>query len=138
MDSSLAKYYQKKSRVNFVLSNETKFMNSFFWSRVHEHFTNNKHLPNNGCKYKFCQVKDDNLYSKYVDSSRNPFIKEYRFSYIRPVHGSTRSIVYNSSSLTALEDIVHHGRTVIIKVPDGCMTVFINNTFHVGVESYER
>ena len=54
VDSSLAKYYQKKDYVDFVLSNETKFMHSFFWSRVHEHLINNTHLHSNGCKYKIC------------------------------------------------------------------------------------
>ena len=83
-------------------------------------------------------MKDDNVYSKYIDSSGNPFIKESRFSYIKPVHVHTRLIVYNNSNNTALDGIVYRGSKVIIEVPTRCMTVFTNNTFHAGVKSYER
>ena len=31
----IAKYYEKKDNVNFLLTNETKFMSVFFWRRVH-------------------------------------------------------------------------------------------------------
>ena len=113
-------------------------MNSFFWSRAHAHLTNNTHLPNNGCNYKICQVKDDNIHSKYIDSSGNLFINEIRFSYIRPIHESTRLIVYNSSNIMLLEGIVHRGSKCIVEVHDGCMIVFTNNAFHAGVNSYER
>ena len=54
---SIAHYYQKKEYVNFVLTNEQKVMSLFFWDRAHEHITSSTTLPNNGCKYKICQVK---------------------------------------------------------------------------------
>ena len=82
-------------------------------------------------------MKDDNVYSKYIDSSGNPFIKESRFSYIKPVHVHTRLKVYNNSNNTALDGIVYRGSKVIIEVPTRCMIVFTNNIFHAGVKRYE-
>ena len=97
---SVAHYYQKKEDVNFVLTNEQTFMRLFFWDRVHEHITSSTTLPNNGYKYNICQVKEKNDSSKYVDvNSSNVFVKESRFSYIRPVDGATRLIVYNCSNI---------------------------------------
>lgn len=113
-------------------------MNSYFWSGAHEHLTNNTDLPNNGCNYKICQVKDDNEYSKYFDKNGNVFIKESRFSYIWPVDGRTRLIVYNGSNITGLESIVHRGSKIDDVVSNGFMIIFTDNTFHVGAKSYER
>ena len=48
-------------------NNEQKIMSPFFWDRVHEYITSSTTLPNNGCKYKICQVKEDNDSSKYLD-----------------------------------------------------------------------
>lgn len=50
----------KKDYVNFVLTNETKFMSAFFWRRIHLQLTNNTSLSNDGAKYSICQVKEDN------------------------------------------------------------------------------
>ena len=51
-------------------------------------------------------------------------LKHYRFfSYIRPVDGATRLIVYNCSNITCLEQVVHRGSKVVVEVPDGCMIV---------------
>ena len=66
------------------------------------------------------------------------YIKESRFSYIRPIHGSTRLIIYNSSNVTYMEGKVHRGAKVIVEVPEGCMLVFINDTFYTGVKSYAK
>ena len=79
-------------------------MSSFFWNRVHELIISSTTLPNNGCNYKICQVKQDNDSSKYLDmTTSNDFVKEYRFSYIRPVDGATRLIVYNFFNIAGLE-----------------------------------
>ena len=51
-------------------------------------------------------------------------MKESRFSYIRPVDGATRLIIYNCSNVTGLEQVVHRGSKVVVEVPDGCMIVF--------------
>ena len=64
---SIAHYYQKKEDVNFVLTNEQQIMSPCFWKRVHEHITKSTSLPNNGCMYNICQVKDNNESSKYID-----------------------------------------------------------------------
>ena len=37
-----------------------------------------------------------------------------------------------------MEGIVHRGAKVIVEVPEGCMIVFYNDTFHVGVKSYAK
>ena len=69
------------------------------------------------------------------------FVKEYRFSYITPDDGATRLIIYNCSNITGLEQIVHRGSKVVVKVPDRCMILFtnhINHTNHTGVKSYEK
>ena len=62
-------------------------MNPSFWNRVHEHIISSTTLQNNGFnKYNICQVKDDNESSKYIDETTSQvFVKESRFSYIRPV-----------------------------------------------------
>ena len=91
------------------------------------------------CKYKICQVLEDNESSEYTDNlTSKVFVKESRFSYIRPVDDTTRLIVYNCSNITGLEQIIHRGSKVVVKVPDGCMIVFINHTIHAGVKSYEK
>ena len=92
----LARYYQKKDNNNFNLTNENKFMNILFWKRIHEHLINNRILPNDGCKYKICQVlREDNEFAKYVEDDGSFFIKESRFNYSRPIDGTTRLMVYN-------------------------------------------
>ena len=132
--------YQKKEDCNLILTNETKFMNPVFWNRVHEHIiflTTLQNIEFN--KYNICQVKDDNESSKYIDETiQQVFVKESRFSYIRPVDGATRLIVYNCSNVTSLENLVHRGSKVVVEVPDGCMILFTNHTVHAGVKSYEK
>ena len=96
----IAHYYQKKEDVKFVLTTETKFINPGYWKRVHKHIIGSTSLPNNGCKYNICQEKDDNESSKYIDAKTSEvFVKESRFSYIRPVDGATRLIVYNINQM---------------------------------------
>ena len=47
-------------------------------------------------------------------------------------------IVYNSSNITSMDDQVHRGAKVSVTVPEGCMIVFTNDTFHAGVKSYAK
>ena len=54
------------------------------------------------------------------------------------IDGSTRLIVYNCSNITGIEDIVHYGSKVIIEVSDGCMIVFMSDTFHARLTSYDK
>ena len=126
LHDSIAHFYKKKKDFNLVLTNETKFMNPGFWKRVHEHIISSTTLQNNGCnKYNICQVKDDNQSSKYIDEiTPQVFVKESRFSYIRPVDGAIRLIVYNCSNNTSLENLVHRGSKVVVEVHDGCMILF--------------
>ena len=35
-----------------------------------------------------------------------------------------------------MEGMVHVGDKVTVEVPEGCMIVFTNDTFHAGVKSY--
>ena len=134
---SIVYYYQKKKVVNFVSTNEKQFMSSIFWNRVHEYIISSTALANNWCKYKICQVKQDNDSSLYLDAkTSNDFVKESRFSYIRPIDGATRLIVYNISNITGFEQIVHRGSKVIVVVPDECMIIFTNYTIHAGVKTY--
>ena len=82
---SVPRYYQKKNEVNFILTNETKFMSPHFLDRVHEHITSSTYLPNvNGCKYNICQIKNNiNAPSKYVEENISKiYVKESRFSFI--------------------------------------------------------
>ena len=37
-----------------------------------------------------------------------------------------------------MEDKVYRDAKVIVEVPVGCMIVFTNDTFHVGVKSYAK
>ena len=37
-----------------------------------------------------------------------------------------------------MEGTIHHGAKVIFEVPEGCMIVFTNDTFHVSVKSYAK
>ena len=114
-------------------------MSSFFWDRVHEHITSSITLSNNGCKYKICQVKENNNSSKYLNvKTSNTFAKKSRFSYTRPVDGVTRLIVYNCSNITGLNQIVHRGSKVVVEVLDGFMIVFTKHTIHAGVNTYEN
>ena len=114
-------------------------MNSFFWKRVYKHLTINTFVLNDECKCNLCQVLNkDNETSKYMDDDGNAFVKESRFSYIRPIDGNTRLIVYNRSNITALDGVIHRGSKVVVEVPDGCMIVFTSDKFHADVRSYER
>ena len=134
--NSIAQFYQKKEDCNLILTNESKFMNPGFWNRVHEHIISSTSLESSSStnKYNICQVKDNNESSHYcVSPSRIMFVKESRFSYIRPVDGATRLIVYNCSNITSLENVVHRGSKVVVEVPDGCMILFTNHTVHAGV-----
>ena len=45
-----------------------KVMSPGFWKRVHEYIISSTSLPNNGCKYNICQVKEDDESSKYIDA----------------------------------------------------------------------
>ena len=99
----IANYYEKKGNINFVLTNEEKFTSPFYWKRVQQLLTSS--LSNNGSKCRIYQVKEDNSLSKCIESTTTTdeiktYIKESRFSYIRPIHGSTRLIVYNSFNVT--------------------------------------
>ena len=66
------------------------------------------------------------------------YVKESRFSYIIPIHGSIFLIVYNSSNVTSMEGRVHRTGKVVVEVPEGCMIVFTNNTFYAGVKIYVK
>ena len=61
------------------------------------------------------------------------FIKESKFSDIRPIDGTTRLMVYNSSNIIGLEGLIHHKSK-----PDGSMIVFTSEPFDVKIKSYER
>ena len=106
-------------------------MNPCFWDRVHEHIissttldSSNLHTSSN--KYNICQVKSNNVTSLYcVSPSRIMFVKESRFSYIRPVDGATRLIVYNCSNITSLDNVVHRGSKVVVILPEVHPTVFL-------------
>ena len=37
-----------------------------------------------------------------------------------------------------MEGMVHCGAKIIVEVPEGCMIVFSNDTFHAGVKSYAK
>ena len=60
------------------------------------------------------------------------------FSYIRPVDGDTRLIIYNCANITGLKQIVHRGSKVVVEVPDGCMILFTNHKIHVGHKIHEK
>ena len=95
-NDSIAKYYQNKDNVNLSLTNETKFMSHYFWLRVHQLLTSS--LKNNDSKYRIFQVQENdslskkscinNQYTELDDVSGvvKTFVKESRFSYIRPIH----------------------------------------------------
>ena len=104
-------------------------MSAFFWRKVHLQLTNNTSLRNNGAKYIICQVKEDNSLSKYLDHDGETneikiYVKESGFSYIIPIYGSTRLIVYNSSNVTSVEGRVHRGGKVVVEVPFSTFTWF--------------
>ena len=134
----IANYYDRKDNINFVLTNEEDFMSSFYWKRIHQLLTSS--LFNNDSKYRIYQVKEDNSLFKYIESNttteeKKLYIKESRFSYIRPIQGSTRLIIYNSSNVTSMEGQVHRGSKVVVEVPEGSIIVFTNDTFHAGVKA---
>ena len=55
-------------------------------------------------KIQYLSSKKKNDSSKYINiKSPEVFVKKYRFSYIRPVDGATRLIVYNCSTVTDLK-----------------------------------
>ena len=88
------------------MTNEDKFMSLFYWKRVHQLITSS--ITKIDSRHGIYQVKDNNELCKYVENySKNEgnktYIKASRFSYIRPIHGSTRLIVYNSSNVTYME-----------------------------------
>ena len=123
------------------MTSEEKFMSPFYLKRVHQLITSS--TSKNDSKCGIYQVKKDNALCKYVGNysstgGKKTYIKESRFSYIIPIHGSTRVIVYNSSNVTYMEGTVHHGAKVIFEVPEGCMIVFTNDTFHTGIKSYAK
>ena len=123
------------------MTNEEKFMSPFYLKIIHQLITSS--ITKIDSRYGTYQVKENNELCKYVENySKNEgnktYIKESRFSYIRPIHGSTRLIVYNSSNVTYMEGMVHRGAKVIVEVPEGCMIVFSNDTFHAGVKSYAK
>ena len=142
----VAKYYENKEHVKFSLTNKTKFMSNFLWKRVHQLLTNS--LNKNDSKCRIFQIQDENsvfknsdLNNKYfeIDNTTdqvNTYVKESRFSYIRPIHDSTRLIFFNSSNITSMECMIHLGGKVTVEVPEGCMIVFTNDAFHAGVKSY--
>ena len=76
-------------------------------------------------------LKVTQLQKKYIYI----YIKESRFSYIRPIQGSIRLIIYNSSNVTSMEGQVHRGAKVVVEVPEGSIIVFTNDTFHAGVKA---
>ena len=63
---SIAKCYEKKDNIHFVMTNEEKFMSPFYWKRVHQLLTSS--TSKNDSKYRIYQVKEDNSLSKYVES----------------------------------------------------------------------
>ena len=96
--------------------------------------TNNTILPSDGSKYNICQVlKKDNDFAKYMEE-----VKQSRFSYIRPIDGTTRLMIYNSSNITGLDDHIHRVSKIFIEVADGYILVFTSKIFHAGVKVYER
>ena len=63
---SIAKYYEKKENINFLMTNEEKFMSPFYWNRVHQLLTSS--TSKNDTKYGIYQVKENNDLCKYVES----------------------------------------------------------------------
>ena len=114
--------------------------------RVHQLLTSS--LNKNDSKNRIFQTKEDNslskksdLNNKYIETDNETdqvktYVKESRFSYIRPIHGSTRLINFNSSNITSMKGMIHVGGKFTVEVPEGCMFVFTNDTFHAGVKSY--
>ena len=88
------------------MTNEEKFMSPFYWKIVHQLITSS--ITKFDSRYGIYQVKENNELCKYVENyskkeGNKTYIKESLFSYIRPIHGSTRLIVYNSSNVTYME-----------------------------------
>ena len=73
-----------------------------------------------------------------MEKDGSVYVKESIFSYIKHIDGTTRLIVYASSNITGLKDIVHRACKIVVEVPDGCMIVFTSDTFNIGLKSYER
>ena len=65
-------------------------------------------------------------------------IKESRFSYIRPIDRVTRFKLCNCSNITGLENVVHNGGQVVVKIPNSCLILFTRDTFQVGFSTLHR
>ena len=78
------------------------------------------------------------MFRKCVEDNDIFFIKESKFSYIRPIDRNTRLLFYNSSNTSKVEDIIHRGSKVIVEVHEGRIIKFISETFHTGVKTYDR
>ena len=52
-------------------------------------------------------IEKDNEYAKCMEEDSKLFVKQSRFSYIRPIDGITRLMVYKSSNITQLEGAIH-------------------------------
>ena len=80
-------------------------------------------------------LKEDNDFWKYVNENDRLFVKESKFSYIRPIDGKTRLMLYNYSNMIGVEGITIRGSKVIVEVSDGYLIIFISDIFHTGLES---
>ena len=65
-------------------------------------------------------------------------IKESRFSYIRPIDRVTRFKLCNCSNITGLENVVHNGGQVVVKIPNSLLILFIGDNFPPGVSTFHR
>ena len=94
----------KKDNINAVLTNKDYFTSNFYWERVHQLLTSStsKMIQN----IEFIKLNKIILYLNMLKVTqpleKKTYVKESRFSYIRPIHGSTRLIVYNSSNVTSM------------------------------------
>ena len=66
------------------------------------------------------------------------FVRKLVFSYIISIDGKTRLIVYNFSTITGVEGIIHRGGKVVIEVTDGYIFVFTSDNFHAEMKYYDR
>ena len=66
------------------------------------------------------------------------FYKQSIFGYIIPVDGVTRLKVYNCSNITGLEKNIHRLSQVVVEIPSRGIILFIGDTFHAGVSTFER
>ena len=71
-------------------------------------------MQNNGNNYKTYQVlKENSEFGRYVNEDGELFVKTSRFSYIGPIYGTIRLIVYNYSNIIWVEGTIHRGSKVI-------------------------